>query len=76
MWQRRAGSPLLRYGKDGYSILLEMQKTVHTPERDAIDIGESVTRGMSAAHSHNIIHRDIKPDNIMVSVDGLYKLGT
>ena len=57
------------------SILLEMQKSGPYSERDSIDIGESVARGMAAAHSHNIIHRDIKPDNIMVSVDGLYKVG-
>ena len=57
------------------SILLEMKKNGNYSERGAIDIGESVARGMSVAHHHGIIHRDLKPDNIMVSVDGLYKVG-
>ncbi|MDD7987522.1 serine/threonine-protein kinase [Lentisphaera marina] len=57
------------------SVFLEIKKNGPCSEREAIDIGESVARGMSVAHSHGIIHRDIKPDNIMVSVDGLYKVG-
>jgi hypothetical protein len=33
-----------------------------------------VAHGLSAAHKKGIIHRDVKPENIMVSTDGLVKI--
>lgn len=45
--------------------------TVH----DVITLGKDILKALIACHEKNIIHRDIKDDNIFVSFDGVYKLG-
>ena len=41
---------------------------------EVVDIMSQVTDGMSAAHDSYIIHRDIKPQNIMILENGLIKI--
>lgn len=43
--------------------------------RDVIRLGKDISAALIACHGKNIIHRDIKDDNIFVSRDGVYKLG-
>jgi Tol biopolymer transport system component len=42
--------------------------------RDVLSIVAQVAEALSAAHQSGIIHRDIKPDNIMVRADGYVKI--
>ncbi|MGI6735757.1 MAG: protein kinase domain-containing protein [Anaerovoracaceae bacterium] len=39
-----------------------------------IDISKQIAAGLSAAHKHGIIHRDVKPHNILINEDGVAKI--
>ncbi|MFO7900267.1 MAG: SUMF1/EgtB/PvdO family nonheme iron enzyme [Planctomycetota bacterium] len=44
------------------------------PERRALEIIRDTARGLAHAHEHDIVHRDVKPDNILIAPDGTAKL--
>jgi serine/threonine-protein kinase len=41
---------------------------------DAVHIALDIARALEHAHSRNVVHRDIKPDNILLTRSGLAKL--
>ena len=42
--------------------------------KEAINIAIQVAKGLECAHERNIVHRDVKPQNIIISVDGTVKV--
>ncbi|MDD5748865.1 MAG: Stk1 family PASTA domain-containing Ser/Thr kinase [Actinomycetota bacterium] len=58
------GRDLKRIINEGGAIL---------PER-AVEIAIAITHALEAAHSHGIVHRDIKPQNIILTVDNTIKV--
>jgi serine/threonine protein kinase len=44
------------------------------PLGEAIDIAGQIAAGLAAAHAAGVIHRDVKPENVMIRSDGLVKV--
>lgn len=42
--------------------------------KEATSIAIQVSMGLEAAHSHGVVHRDVKPQNIIISTDGKVKV--
>ena len=42
--------------------------------REAGDIAMQVAKGLEAAHARNIVHRDVKPSNILITPQGVVKI--
>ena len=73
-------------GDDGgvYYIVMELIEGITLTEyiakkgklsiKEATSIAIQVSMGLEAAHNHGIVHRDVKPQNIIISTDGKVKV--
>ena len=59
---------------DGITLKQYMERRGQLNWREALHFITQIMRGLSHAHSRGIIHRDIKPHNIMVLRDGSVKV--
>ena len=59
---------------EGITLKDYIEKKRRLSAKETISIAIQMVTGMEAAHSHNIIHRDIKPQNIIISKDGKVKV--
>ena len=59
---------------EGITLKDYIKKKGHLSYKEALSITIQVGRGLQAAHEKNIIHRDVKPQNIIISTDGKVKV--
>ena len=59
---------------DGITLKQYMERRGKLNWREALHFITQIMRGLSHAHSRGIIHRDIKPQNVMILRDGTVKI--
>ena len=59
---------------NGITLKRYIEKKVRLTPREAVTVAIQVAMGLAAAHRNHIIHRDIKPQNIIISKEGKVKV--
>lgn len=59
---------------EGITLKKYIEKKARLSVKEAISIAIQVAMGIEAAHNNGIIHRDIKPQNVIISKDGKVKV--
>ena len=59
---------------EGITLKNYIEKKARLSVKEALSIAIQVSMGIEAAHNNHIIHRDIKPQNIMISKEGKVKI--
>lgn len=59
---------------EGITLKNYIEKKIRLSYKEALSIAIQVSQGIEAAHNNGIIHRDIKPQNIIISREGKVKV--
>ena len=59
---------------EGITLKDYIEKKGRLSPKETVSISIQMVTGLQAAHNHHIIHRDIKPQNIIISKDGKVKV--
>ncbi|MCM1127137.1 MAG: Stk1 family PASTA domain-containing Ser/Thr kinase [Lachnospiraceae bacterium] len=59
---------------EGITLKKYIEKKARLSVKEAVSIAIQVSMGIEAAHNNHIIHRDIKPQNIIISKEGKVKV--
>ncbi len=58
---------------EGETLAQKLKRSV-IPVRESLDLAIQIAKGLSAAHARNLVHRDVKPSNIIITNDKLVKI--
>src|SRR5438067_2909082 len=59
---------------DGESLKQLVDRTGPLPARRVIELGLQIADALAFAHQHGLVHRDVKPQNVLVTQDGEAKV--
>jgi serine/threonine-protein kinase len=59
---------------EGQALAQVLRERSRLPVGEAVEIVAQACEGLEYAHRHSVIHRDVKPGNLLINPDGLVKL--
>jgi eukaryotic-like serine/threonine-protein kinase len=59
---------------DGENLKQLLERTGPLPVRRAIEVGLEIAEALAFAHAHGLVHRDVKPQNVLLTPDGEAKV--
>jgi serine/threonine protein kinase len=60
---------------DGETLAELVTRRGPLPPKEVAELGIQACRGLAAAHDAGLVHRDVKPQNLLLRSDGVLKLG-
>jgi serine/threonine protein kinase len=59
---------------EGENLKALIQRDAPLSEHDAVELALQVADGLAFAHAHGLVHRDVKPQNVLLTEDGRAKV--
>jgi len=59
---------------EGETVADVLRRRGSLPPEEAVEIAAQVCAGLAHAHAHGLVHRDVKPQNLLVARDGRVKI--